>query len=311
MNDAARHGRDGAVSGNGLAIGESPQERVLEEIEEEDSNERREEELDDELLGAESELEALDADEDSTRDESALMHEALSAEDTSLHASDQSQHSSLGVMRQPHSTSSPNSARVVAVSQHLRRLSMQDSSYDDERADEQREADNGEEEDEQKLDEYEADGQLSEEELGAASVPHFLRPVPASSTDTSFGSASFAAPVRSTAFLSLPSTSLVPMASSSSERPTQQAPTTSASTSSSPTFRPAASAHPLPPSSAVASKPTTTSLAALSTRAQPAVLSPRSLPAASGDLLVRYDPVMRAYYCPANDSWYELRADRE
>ena len=298
VSEDVRKGRDKTTSGTGSVGGDRGQERVLEEIEEEEVMDD-EEEVDEQQAAEEDELEAAE-EEDTTRDDSGMLHSepVTDSVDASLH-SDRSHHSNSSASEQ--SRNSHSAARVMAVSQHLRRLSMQESSYD-EREDEQQRRDtvSGDEE-ERKHEEAEEEVEQSEQDDGAADIPHFIHQLPASSTDTSFGSASFAAPVRSTPLLSVPSTSLVPMSSTSPERSTHTASsTTMSSTVSSAPLQP-----PLPPplSAPVPSQPplptTTTSPSA------------RTRPVSTGDLLVRYDPVLRAYFCPDNGCWYELKADVE
>ena len=289
ITEDARKTRDKTLTSAGVAGGDRAQERVLEEIEEEV--------IDEELEGEQAEDDGVepagDDEDEASREVSALLLEPTSGKlDTSLH-SDRSHQSSSGVSDHSHTNSSPTSARVMAVSQHLRRLRMPDSSYD-ERVDDPQHAEDG------KYDEDEVE--QDEQSKLAADVPHFIHRLPASSTDMSSGSASFAAPVRSAPLLSMPFTSLVPMSSTSPERPPHSA-------------SPAPTDSSAPPSPSLLAAPSfaashTSRPAALAVT-QPRSPSPPSRPASTGDLLVRYDPVLRAYFCPGNGCWYELKADVE
>ena len=108
VSDDARKAREKALIGGGS---ERAQDRVLAEIEEEGNEE---DEADEEQAG-EEELEAAENEDETTRDDSELMQEAVGDTlDASLH-SDLSHHSSSSVSGHSQNNSSPTSARAMAV----------------------------------------------------------------------------------------------------------------------------------------------------------------------------------------------------
>ena len=162
MSDDARRARDKALNGAVAAGGDRAQERVLEEIEEEEVNEGDEPDEDE---AEEDDVAPAEDEDESTREDNATLREQASGDMGTPPHSDRSHRSNSSVSRQSHNNSSPTSARAMAVSQHLRRLSMQDSSFD-EPEDEQAQQETVEDEEEEETKHDEDELEQSEDDMG-------------------------------------------------------------------------------------------------------------------------------------------------